>query len=339
MRWIQRFRYRHRLLFVPLFVGVCLFSIGCGQKAKEAKVYRVGIIGSVETFSPIADGFRAKMAELGYRSGENILYDIQVANMDLSEQNRVTKKFIDDQVNLIFTFPTNAAIAVKEATQETDIPVVFALAGLEGNRLVESMHKPGGRISGVRYPGPEATGKRLEILHELMPGVMRVLITYDPNYPTAPRALEELQLAAAALGIQLVKDPVNNLNELQAALHKRTGSGVIGVEAILIMPEALTQSPAGWALLNRFAAEHKLPIAGSLCFTIYNGAVFGFSPDLFDTGSSAAPIADKIFKGTPAGEIMVVTPKSRLWFNYRLARELGINPSEGLLSRADKIIR
>ena len=306
------------LVTVLLFFG--LFS-GC--KEKEDKVYRIAILSGFDRFREIADGFKAAMTDLGYVEGKNVYYHVGSA---------------DNDPDLIFAFPTGPALSAKMATQGTDIPIVFALAGIEGNNLVKSLHRPGGNISGVRFPGPESTGKRLEILYEFMPNVKRVLITYDPGYPTIPKALEELHSVASVSGITLVREPVNNLSELDSALRSRAGVARVDLDAILIMPEVLTQTPEAWSLITRFADKHKLPIAGALCRKDNDDALFTYAPDLYETGKLAAPIADKIFKGVPAGKIMVVTPKCHLWINCRVAEELGLTVSKGLLSRAYKII-
>jgi len=327
------------MLVLPLLVVICVFLSGCGEKTQKAKVYRVGIVSGAEAFVTIADGFKAKMAELGYVEGKNIIYDLQKLSADPVGVRRVAKKLVEDEVDLIFAFPTEPTIAAKAATQGTGIPVVFVMAGLEGNNLVESVPKPGGNITGVRFPGPENTVKRLDILHELVPQANRILITYDPNYPNSPSAVEQLRQAASSWGLTLVEDPVNNIEELRAALEKRTVSGDIGIDAILMMPEILTHTPDGFGAILKFAVKHKVPIGGTLVYTADRGAIFSFIPDNVEMGMLAAVLADKIFKGTPAGTIMVVTPENRLKFNYKVIQKLGLNVSEGLLSRADEVIR
>jgi putative ABC transport system substrate-binding protein len=217
--------------------------------------------------------------------------------------------------------------------------VVFAMAGIEGNNLVESVLKPGGNITGVRFPGPEITAKRLEILRELAPQVKRVYLIYDPNYPNARPSLDSLHKTAPSLGMTLVEDSVSNIKELQAALQARAALDDIGIDAIFIMPEILTQSPEGWTIIITFANEHKLPVGGGMVYTAEHGAVFCIVPDCVEMGTLAATLADKIFKGTPAGTIMVVTPQSQLWLNYKAIQELGLTVPEDLLSKAEKIIR
>jgi putative ABC transport system substrate-binding protein len=322
------------ILIGTILIGLLLS--GCNSKPK---VYRVGILSGLDAFINIADGFKAKMAELGYREGKNIIYDMQAVNADPVGEQRIAGKFVADKVDLIIAFPTEPAIAAKKAAEGTKIPVVFVSAGIEGNNLIESVSRPGGNITGVRIPGPDMVVKRLEILLELAPRVKRVYLIYDPHYSTARPSLEVLRLVASSLGVTLVEDPVNNVKELRAALQKRAQSKNIGIDAMLIMPEILTQTPEGWRLVSEFAKKHNVPVAGSAAFEADTGAVFSYIPDNIEQGKLTALLVDKIFKGAPAGSIFVVTPEARLRLNYKLARELGLTVSESMLSLASEIIR
>ncbi len=337
MDFRKSIKSQHHMLAFLLLVMVYVFLSGCGEKAQ--KIYRVGIVSGTDAFLEIADGFKAKMTGLGYEEGKNIVYDLQKLNADPVGEKRVAEKFVHDKVDMIFAFPTEPALAAKAATRGTDIPVVFAMAGIEDNTLIESVVKPGGNITGVRYPGPELTVKRLDILHELVPQAKRILIIYDLDYPTIPTALSQLRPAVESSSLTLLEDPVKNLEELEAALQKRAASADIDIDAILIMPEILTQSSDGWATIRRFAEEHKLPIAGSAAFEADAGAIFSYIPDLVEMGMLAASLADKVFNGTPAGTMMVVTPDSHLRLNYKTIQRMGLTATEGLLSRADEIIR
>jgi putative ABC transport system substrate-binding protein len=333
----NKMRFRQQILLATLLIAVCIFLSAC--IGKKPKVYRIGIVSGVEAFANIADGFKDKMTELGYIEGKNIVYDFQRLNADRKGEERVAKKFIDEKVDLIFAFPTEPALAAKTATKGTNISVVFALAGVEGTGLVESVSHPGGNITGVRFPGPELTAKRLEILHELVPEAKRIGIIYDSNYPNATPALEALRQTTLSIGVTLVEIPVVDAAGIRAELEKRTELNDIGIDAILIMPDILSHTLEGFGAIIKFANEHKLPVGGGQTFQADWGAVFGYSPYDIEIGELAAPIADKIFKGILAGTVMVVTPPAHLWINYKKAQELGLNVSEGLLSRADKLIR
>ncbi len=318
-------------------IGIALLLSGCG--AEKPKVYKVGIISGTDAFLAIADGFKSKMAELGYVEGKNVVYDMQQLNADPAGELQVVKKFVADKVDLIFAYPTETTEAAQAATQGTNIPVVFAYAGIEGSDLVESVRRPGGNITGVRFPGPDLISKRLEIMLDIAPGVKRVWIGYDKNYTNTAPALEVLRPLAASKGVTLVETPATSIEEIKADLAKREQAADIGLDAIILMPDTFNHSPEGWEQILTFATKHHVPIGGSFFYTVQQGAVFGNANDLFKVGELAAPIADKILKGTPPGEIPVVTPEPTLWINYKVAVELGLTVPEDLLSQAVEIIR
>lgn len=326
-----------RAVLILTVVG-SLFLSGCGAQAAP-KVYRIGILNGFDRFGEITDGFKARMAELGYIEGENIIYDVQKANADPVEEERIATKFAADGVDLILAYPTGAALAAKAATQGTDVPVVFALAATEGNDLVDSVAQPGGNITGVRFPGPDLVIKRLEILLELAPQIERLYIPHDPSYPNSLPTLEMLRPAASSLGVTLVEMPINSVEEIGADLQARAEANDIDMDAILLLPEPLTQSPAAWEMIARFAAEHNLPLVASVDSTVENGAIFSYSPIPYKLGEQAAPLADQVLQGTPAGTIIVVTAEAHLRLNYKMAQELGLTVPEGILNLATDIIR
>jgi putative ABC transport system substrate-binding protein len=325
-----------------VLVGAVLLGVllsGC--QIGKPEVYRVGILQVSGSFVVIGDAFKAKMTELGYVEGENIVYDyLEVPQTATPEEAQaVAQKFVDDGVDLIFAFPTPPTVAAHAATQGTDIPVVFAMSSLEGLDLVASVREPGGNMTGVRYPGPEMISKRLEILLDIAPQVKRVWIGYDQSHPNTAPALEVLRPAASSLGITLVEVPATAVEDLEADLAARATADDPGLDAIVTLNDGFNQGPAGYALISGFATEHQVPLAGGSLATVEQGAVFGNSPDLTDVGALAAPLADKIFKGTPAGTIPVVTPEQDLYINYKVAQELGLAVPDGLLGQAKEILR
>jgi putative ABC transport system substrate-binding protein len=329
---------RMGLGMLAVLLAVLLLS-GCTSQPPEEKVYRIGMLSGSDAFIAIADGFKARMADLGYVEGRNITYDFRKLNADPAGYDRVCREFVDEKVDLIFTFPTEPTQAAKEAAQGTGIPVVFAHAGLENSNLVNSVSEPGGNITGTRFPGPDLVVKRFEFLLELKPSIKRLYIPYDKNYPNCAPALEALRPVAASYGVALVELPVTTGDEVVSDLEARNSSPDTGMDAIIIMPEILMQSTDIWANLSGFAEAHKIPIVGSSDALITKGSILTYNVNPLESGGLAATIADRVLKGTPAGTIMVATPPAYLKLNYKLAQEFGLNVSEGLLARADEIIR
>jgi putative ABC transport system substrate-binding protein len=329
---------RYRKLWTCILAIIVGLSLNACEE-KKPKVYRVGVLCDLKSFDSIGDGFKVRMTELGYVEGENITYEVYRLNSKTKGKQELVRKLASKKTDLIFAFPTEPAIAAKAIGREAGIPVVFCIAGIEENNLVESVRKPGGNITGVRFPGPDMVVKRLEVLMELAPWARRVYLPYDPSYSTTPPAVKRLRKFASSLGIELIEVLVTSVEDIQHDLEAREKSGLIGMNAIQIMPEALTQSPSGWAMITEFAAKHRIPIFGSAPFTVREGAVTSLAPDFYEAGGLAAPLVDKIFKGVPAGTIPVVSPDFYLRINYKCAREIGLEVPQGLLKMAHEIYR
>jgi putative tryptophan/tyrosine transport system substrate-binding protein len=325
------------LLVILAAAGYFLFS------PQNKKVYRVGILSGLNSLADIADSFRTGMAEMGYTEGKNIVYDFQKTNFEHDKEKKILQKFVDDKVDLIFTFPTEVALAAKTVTRGTNIPVVFAFSTIEGNNLVGSVRQPGDNITGVRETGPDIAVKRLEILHELAPQAKRVYITYNPSAPPVPPALNVLRKASSQMNITLVENPIATVEDIGADLQKRSKLKDIGIDAILLMGEPISASLPALKVITEFASEHKVPVGGIKGqYSIEKEnlpIIFTYEINTRNVGNLAVVLVDKILKGTKAGTIPVITPEAELLINYKAIQALGLTVPESLLSRAAEIIR
>ncbi len=326
-----------------LLAGVIVIAMllsGCGQ-AQQTKVYHVGVLSGLDAFSPAIDGFKAKLTELGYVEGKNIVYDVQKTNVDMDAYKSFAKKFVDDKVDMIFVFPTEASMTVKAATQGTNIPVVFCLAftDVPGVNLINSVREPGGNITGVRFPSADIASKRLEILMELVPNAKRIFVPYLKGYPNVPGQLDAIRPQAKSLGVELIEYGATSPQDLQAELDKYASSSDAGLDAILMIAEPLAITPPFYTVLGKFSYEHKIPIGGALMTTDGYSSIFGLLPDAKLTGEQAGLLADKIFRGTDAGTIPVNSSDSSFQIAVKAAQQLGVTVPEGLLKQADDIIQ
>ena len=331
-------KFQTAWVMLSCMIAITLLLSGCGQ-APTPKIYRVGILSGFEFFYPAVDGFKAKMTELGYVEGENIVYDVQTAPVDVEAYRTIAEKFVADQVDLIFVFPTEASMEVKAATQGTNIPVIFDLAftDVEGINLIESIREPGGNITGVRFPSSEIASKRLQILLELAPDAKQVFVPYFEGYPNVPGQLDAIDTLADSAGVTLVKFGTTNPDELKAELDRQAVSGEL--DAILLLAEPISATPAFFTLLGKYSYEQKIPIGGTMISIDGYSTIFGLLPEAYQTGEHAAVMADKIFNGTPAGTIPVVTAEGLFTINVAAARELDVTVPDGLLKQADKILQ
>ncbi|HMB24360.1 MAG: ABC transporter substrate-binding protein, partial [Chloroflexota bacterium] len=323
---------------LPWILIITLILSGCGGIGKS-KQYKVGIFLGVESVVPVGEGFKAAMADLGYVEGENIVYDVQVTNFDLEKYQTILKKFIADDVDLIFVAPTDATIEAKKIVAGTDIPVVFSFAFTEGMGIIDSVREPGGNITGVRFPGVDITLKRYSMMRAIAPDAKRIWLPYQRGYPIVPPQLEALKPLAEADGVTLIEFPADNAAEVQAELEKRAAADDIGMDAILGLVEPLTVTPDAFTVIVKFAYDYKLPFGGRYNTSGEYSALFGVNADLFKCGRLAAPLADKVLKGTPAGTIPVVSPENFIQVDYRVAQQFGLIIPESILEQADEIIK
>jgi len=329
---------RRRIVAAVCVIVACAMVLsGCG--VQKPKVYRIGVLSGLDFVADITDGMKAGMAELGYVEGENITYDVQETGFDMEAYRTILRKFVADKVDVIFVFPTEASQEAKAAAQGTDIPVVFAFAQVEDMNLIDSVREPGGNITGVRYPGPDIALRRFEVMLELAPQAKRVYIPYQRGYPIVASQLDLVRPAAEAAGITLIEAPADNAAELEADLQARAASADIGLDAIMFIAEPLAVTPDAFTVIAKFATEHKIPFGGALMTLGEYGSIYGVNINNVAVGKQAAPLIDKILKGTPAGTIPVVSAENFLQINYTMAEKLGITVPEGLLAQADEVIR
>jgi putative ABC transport system substrate-binding protein len=324
-----------RAIFLVVSV---LILIGCGPN--EQKQFYVGILSDAPGFPALAEGFKAGMAELGYVEGEHIVYtEKSFVAPDPDGEKEAVEGFISDKADLVFAYATGASIVAQTVLEGTEIPLVFCFAGVEGANMIESIRKPGKNTTGVRFPGPEQISKRLELLLDIAPRAKKVWVGYNINNPNNEPALTILRPLASSLGITLIEAPSSTLEQMKVDLDARAASGNPGMDAIILMPDGFNHTPQGLKIITSFASKHRVILGGSFPYTVKAGAVFGNANDLFKVGKMAAPLADKILKGMPAGTIPVLTPEDEVWINYKVAQELGLTLPEGLLSMALEIYR
>ncbi len=317
-----------------VILGTILIGLLISSCVQKPKVYHIGILSGLDYFADTADGFKAKMTELGYIEDKNIVYDFQKTNFEPEREKQIINNFIKDKVDLIFVFPTEVALAAKSAAMRTKIPVVFGVSFTEGTGLIQNVRQPGGNITGVRWPGPDMALYNFETLLEVIPKVKRIWVPYLKDYPSIPSQLEALRPAAAAAGVTLIEAPVTSLADIKSDLQKLANTRVDIDAAMTVYDPLLATTDAAQAIVD-FWNNKKVPVIGPALV----GGIFGLFINNIESGTLAAILADKILKGVPAGTIPVISPEAHLWVNYKAMQKLGLKLPEGLLSKASKIIR
>jgi putative ABC transport system substrate-binding protein len=333
----------NKKLLIGIIVVVVLVIVVAGiyiflSKKETPKVYRVGILCALPYFSDIIDTFKETMTGLGYTEGQNIIYDVVMAPAPVGNE-QYYKKFVADKDDLIVPLGTEASMEAKAVAEGTGIPVVFGLAFMEETGLVESVSHPGDNITGVRYPTTESAIGRLEILHQIAPQVKRIWIPYLKDYPTTLPQIKAMEPVASSLEVTLIPGPFSSPAEVKAYLDTLSASADIGIDAIIMLAEPYSITPEVTDLVFKFAQNHRLPISSAYITKEDYGPIASFHPENAKFGRLAAPLADKVLKGTSAGTIPVVTADNDLRINYKYIQKLGLTVSEDLLRMAIEIVR
>ena len=326
------------IIAAVLVVGVLLFTYfhDTGKSKTPTKVYKVGILDGLQTyFGGSVTGFEQGMTSLGYIQGKNITYIVK--NEGLTGNQAIFKQFIRDKVNLVVTLPTEPTEEGEAVLKGSDVPLLSMDASLEGTNIINSIQKPGHNITGVRYPGPEDSVERLVILHQLAPNDTHILVPYLADYPNVPGQLAALRTEAQTLGLTLIAEPIS-ATETSSYVSGLSASNP-GFDAITTMAEPFSVTPAMNEPLYNFANLHSIPISGSSLNNNDTGPIAYVAPNSITVGQLAAPLAVKIFNGSAAGTLPILTPTSDIGINLLVAQPLGITPDQGLLSIASKVIR
>lgn len=320
-----------RLIIIGVIL-ICMVLSGCSSKPKK---YQVGILSGLEIFETTIDGFKGKMAESGYIEGKNIIYDVQKTGFDIAIYQGILKKFVNDKVDLIFVFPTEAALEAKTITNGTGIPVIFANAFTEDTSLVNNIKEPGGNITGVRWVGKDIALQRFEILQEMIPEVKRIIIMYQRYYPIVKSQLEALRPVAAKAGITLIEIPALDPQDLESQLKKMSVNR--GTDAILGIAEPLLGQ--AWNIIDNFAKKNKLPIGAGIISEEGGNTIFNLTPQNIPQGNQAAFLTIKVFNGAQVGTLPVLSAENYFIINYKAVQKLGLRISDSLLNQANEIIR
>ena len=302
--------------------------------AQQARVYRVGVIHQGGPYKAIVDGLRDGLRQLGYEEGKQIALEIRDTKSDPKLVEEAAKTFERQKINLIYAVTTAVATAVKDATSQ--IPIVFSVGSDPvGSGLVQSFAKPEGRLTGVQYSTTDLTGKRLEILKEIIPKLTRVVTFYNPNNPMATEAAALAREAARQLRVQLVERHASSVEELR----QRLGAFKAGeADAYFYISDGMVTSQA--QLVIDMAMSKKLPTMFSEQSLVAMGGLASYGQNFYEIGRLSARYVQKVMTGAQPGDLRVeVVDKFELAINLKTAKQIGLTIPPNVLARADKVIK
>ena len=305
--------------------------------AQQAQpVPRLGFLASAsaDVTKSLLAAFQQGLRELGYVEGKNILIESRYAAGDFARLPDLAGELVRLHVDVILTEGAPAAYAAQQRT--TTIPIVIGNAGDPvGMGLVASLARPGGNITGLSMMSPELTGKRLELLKEIVPSASRVAILLNPANPTSPLQLQEFQATAPALGVTLLPFEAKAANEIDrafTAMHQER------VEALIVVGDPMFGTHQRRVV--ELAAQARLPAMYNLRGFVDAGGLMSYGTHFEDLYRRAATYVDKILKGTKPADLPVEQPtKFALIINLKTAQALGIKMPPSLLLLADEVLQ
>lgn len=300
------------------------------------RVLRVGVMVTDETYLAPVQGFRDGLRDLGYNEGQHIAYEIRNASMDRARLKTFAEGFVRERVDLIFTATHIGALAAKEVTAGTRIPVIFAPAGdpVETG-LVRSIASSGNNMTGVSTLSLELTGKRLEMLTRIVPGVKRVAILYNPEYAFSLMVARLAHEAGEKLGLT-IRDVEGRTEAAMVAAVERLDRRE--VDALFALPDIMVNNLVKHLAL--LARAKRLPYMVHIRSLAGEGPLASYGIDTYAIGRQSARLADKIFNGARPSDIPIETPqKLELILNLKVAREIGVTVPEVVIRQADVLLR
>lgn len=301
--------------------------------AKAQKVYRIGSLNTAEQFLASFEGFKSRMAELGYREGKNVLYDVYNSKGSEEILRNLAQKVVQDNVDLIVTSSTTATVAAAKATEGANIPVVFLSAG-NPEKLVKSFAGSGRNLTGISSATLEITGKRFELLRDLAPWVKRVAMPIDPSGVNYQTSLSVTRQEAKKLGFNVWELEVRNREEIVKAAASITRKKV---DAIFTPADSVVTDAI--EIVVKQALKEKLPVITTIVPNVERGCLATYAADYFALGRQGAILADKIFKGMKPSDLPIELPdKLKLVINMKTAKAIGLKIPKGILLRADEVI-
>jgi putative ABC transport system substrate-binding protein len=316
-------------------VAVVLATTSIASAQQPGKVARIGYLGNTAaTSASDLRVFGERLHDLGFIEGQNVTIERRYFDGKVERLPELIADLIRLNCDVIIAVGNEAAGVAKSATKV--IPIVMTSTNdAVTSGLVASLARPGGNITGLTSIGGQMSGKRIEILKEIIPKLSRVGYLWSPTSPVAVRNLKDTENAAHYLRIEIQSLEMNGPDDLeskfQVAVNKRT--------------QALLVDGSGFFTAHRkrtldLAAKHRLPTGHGSSRWVDAGALMSYAGDRSEQYRRAAEFVDKILKGAKPADLPVERPtKFELVFNLKTAKQISVTIPQSVLYRADKVIK
>jgi putative ABC transport system substrate-binding protein len=306
------------------------------QAQQLTKVPRIGYLAATSpSINPTRiEAFRQGLLDLGYIEGKNIVIEWRFAEGKPDRLPTLAAELVRLKVDVIVSGGSTANRAAKDAT--STIPIVMSQDNDPvANGFVASLARPGGNITGLATLRSELSGKRLEILTEIVPKLSRVAVLGSSSNPGNAQSLKETELTAGAFGVKIQYLDILGPSDIESAFGAASNERASAVLALAspILNSRRTQ-------VVELATKRRLPAVYDRREFVEDGGLMSYGVSVFDLDRRAATYVDKILKGAKPADLAVEQPmKFELVINLKAAKQIGLTIPPNVLVRADRVIR
>jgi ABC-type uncharacterized transport system substrate-binding protein len=322
--------------FITLLGGAAAWPLAARAQQPD-RVRRIGLLLGHAADDPESQArnaaFLRGLSELGWTVGRNVRIDYRWAAGDADNIRKYAAELVALAPDVILGAGNPIVAALQQATGT--LPIVFAgVADPVGAGFVASLARPGGNVTGFTPFEFSISGKWLELLKELAPGVTRVAVVRDAAQVSGGAQWGAIQAVAPSLGVELRPVGMRDAGEIESgvsAFAREPNGGLIATAGLL--------SVIHQELIITLAARHKLPAVYYYRFFVTAGGLVSYGPDPHDQYRRAASYVDRILKGEKPADLPMQGPtKYELVINLKTAKSLGLEVPTTVLARADEVI-
>jgi putative tryptophan/tyrosine transport system substrate-binding protein len=324
-----------RRTFMALASGGLLAVPLTAQAQQPSKVWRIGFLSPLSrSETDRQDGFRQGMRETGHVEGKDFVIEGRFAEGQYQRIPGLAEELVRMKVDVIVVWGTPASIAIAQATSTLPI-VILSVTDPVGSGLVASLARPGRNITGVSNLSRDLSGKLLELLVQVVPGISRIAALRNPLNPGSALHLNETETAARELGLELQLVEARAPEDLAgafAAIRRGRARGVVVLTDAMFIGQRHR--------IAELATKSRLPTVFARRENAEGGGLMSYGPSLSGQFLRAATYVDKILKGARPADLPIEQPtKFELVINLKTAKALGLTIPQSLLQRADEVIQ
>jgi putative ABC transport system substrate-binding protein len=279
--------------------------------------------------------FTKALRELGWIEGRNIRIETRWAAADVDRMRALATELVDLRPDLIVGQTTQVVAELQRATRT--VPIVFVVvADPVGSGFVASLPNPGGNITGFINIESSLSGKWVETLKEIVSGIARAALIFNPETAPVSYFLPPFEAAALSAAIEPIAAPVHNAADIERLIANLAAAPKAG---LVLMPDIFTATPSNLDLIVSLAASHRVPTIYPYRYMVAAGGLISYGVDPIDIFRRAPAYVDRILRGAKPAQLPVQLPtKFEMAINQKTAKTLGIDIPATLLGSADEVI-